>query len=58
MERACSAKFEQNPEALKALLSTGDRLLDHRVRRDSKTIPGAFMADIWMRIRQRQRKRN
>jgi predicted NAD-dependent protein-ADP-ribosyltransferase YbiA (DUF1768 family) len=55
MERACSAKFEQNPDALNALLSTGDRPLEHRVRRDSKTIPGVIMADIWMRIRQKQR---
>jgi predicted NAD-dependent protein-ADP-ribosyltransferase YbiA (DUF1768 family) len=57
MERACSAKFERNPEALNALLSTGNRPLEHRVRRDSKTIPGAIMADIWMRIRQMQGER-
>lgn len=51
MLQACRAKFTQNIEARQALLSTGDRPLTHRVRRDSKTIPGAIMADIWMRIR-------
>ena len=33
------------------LLSTGERPLMHRTRRDSRTIPGVVMADIWMRIR-------
>ncbi len=51
MERACRAKFEQNFAAREALLSTGTRPLIHVVRRDSKTIPGVIMADIWMRIR-------
>lgn len=51
MARACLAKFSQNAEAREALLSTGERPLTHRARRDSKTIPGALMADIWMRIR-------
>jgi predicted NAD-dependent protein-ADP-ribosyltransferase YbiA (DUF1768 family) len=51
MERACRAKFEQNADARAALLSTGDRPLTHVVRRDSKTIPGVIMAQIWMRIR-------
>jgi len=51
MERACRAKFAQNAEAAAALLSTGDRPLTHIVRRDSKSIPGVIMADIWMRIR-------
>jgi predicted NAD-dependent protein-ADP-ribosyltransferase YbiA (DUF1768 family) len=55
MERACTAKFTQHPEAREALLSTGSRPLTHRVRRDSKTIPGVIMADIWMRIRSRAR---
>lgn len=51
MERACRAKFEQNEDARAALLGTGTRPLEHRVRRDSRTIPGALMAEIWMRIR-------
>jgi len=53
MERACCAKFEQNAEARAALLSTGERPLLHLVRRDSTTIPGVIMAQIWMRIRNR-----
>jgi predicted NAD-dependent protein-ADP-ribosyltransferase YbiA (DUF1768 family) len=55
MERACLAKFTQNDAAREALLSTGERPLTHRMRRDSKTIPGALMADIWMRIRRNLR---
>ena len=51
MERACRAKFAQNPEAAAALLATGQRPLMHVVRRDSTTIPGVIMAAIWMRIR-------
>jgi predicted NAD-dependent protein-ADP-ribosyltransferase YbiA (DUF1768 family) len=51
MLQACRAKFTQHIPAREALLSTGDRPLSHRVRRDSKTIPGVVMADIWMRIR-------
>ncbi len=51
MFEACQAKFAGNLEAREALLSTGDRPLVHKTRRDSKTIPGALMADIWMRIR-------
>ena len=51
MRRACEAKFAQNAEARDALLATGERPLTHRVPRDSATIPGALMADIWMRIR-------
>ncbi|MBS0243478.1 MAG: hypothetical protein JSS20_14970, partial [Proteobacteria bacterium] len=51
MARACLAKFEQNIDARAALLGTGTRPLEHRVRRDSRTIPGVIMADIWMRIR-------
>jgi predicted NAD-dependent protein-ADP-ribosyltransferase YbiA (DUF1768 family) len=53
MRAACTAKFEQNEIARTALLATGERWLTHRVRRDSRTIPGALMADIWMRIRAR-----
>jgi predicted NAD-dependent protein-ADP-ribosyltransferase YbiA (DUF1768 family) len=53
MERACLAKFTQHEEAQLALLSTGERTLVHRVRRDSRTIPGVIMADIWMKIRRR-----
>jgi predicted NAD-dependent protein-ADP-ribosyltransferase YbiA (DUF1768 family) len=56
MERACWAKFTQHEEARAALLSTGDRPLQHRMRRDSRTIPGAIMAEIWMRIRRKLRQ--
>jgi predicted NAD-dependent protein-ADP-ribosyltransferase YbiA (DUF1768 family) len=56
MERACRAKFEQSAEARAALLATGDRPLTHIVRRDSKTIPGVIMAQIWMRIRKDLRR--
>ena len=51
MLEACLAKFAQNIEAQEALLSTGERPLTHRVRRDSRTIPGVVLADYWMRIR-------
>jgi hypothetical protein len=51
MRTACMAKFSQNEEARVALLATEERWLTHKVRRDSRTIPGAIMADIWMRIR-------
>lgn len=51
MRAACEAKFSQNLEARDALLATGERWLTHKTRRDSRTIPGAIMADIWMRIR-------
>ncbi len=55
MAEACRAKFGQNAEARAALLATGERPLTHRVRRDSRTIPGVIMADIWMRIRKEMR---
>jgi len=51
MRQACAAKFTQNERARNALLATGHRPLLHQVRRDSQTIPGVVMADIWMRIR-------
>lgn len=51
MERANWAKYSQVAEAREALLATAPRPLTHRVRRDSHTIPGVIMADIWMRIR-------
>jgi predicted NAD-dependent protein-ADP-ribosyltransferase YbiA (DUF1768 family) len=51
MVRACHAKFEQNARSREALLGTGDRPLAHIVRRDSRTIPGVIMADIWMKVR-------
>ena len=51
MLRACRAKFAQHEEARRALLSTGERPLMHRTRKDSRTIPGVVMADIWMRVR-------
>lgn len=51
MERACAAKFEQHDGAREALLSTAPRRLEHKVKVDSRTIPGIVMADIWTRIR-------
>jgi ribA/ribD-fused uncharacterized protein len=56
MYEACAAKFTQSEEARAALLATGERPLTHRTRRDSRTIPGALMADIWMRVRARLRR--
>jgi predicted NAD-dependent protein-ADP-ribosyltransferase YbiA (DUF1768 family) len=56
MEKACRAKFQQNEEAKGALLATGDRPLIHVVRRDSRSIPGVIMAQIWMRLRGELRK--
>ena len=55
MGAACTAKFDQDSHARAALLATGERWLTHKVRRDSRTIPGVIMADIWMRIRSRLR---
>lgn len=52
MERACRAKFGQQEGARAALLSTGERPLMHQMRRDSRTIPGVVVAQIWMRIRE------
>ena len=51
MRRACQAKFSQNAEAAAALRATGQRWLTHKTRRDSRTIPGAIMAQIWMDVR-------
>ena len=56
MREACWAKFTQHAEARSALLASGERPLTHRTRRDSQNIPGALMADIWMRIRTRLRR--
>jgi predicted NAD-dependent protein-ADP-ribosyltransferase YbiA (DUF1768 family) len=56
MSRACWAKFNQHTEARHALLSTGDRPLTHRVRRDSRNVPGVIMAQIWMNVRRGLRK--
>jgi predicted NAD-dependent protein-ADP-ribosyltransferase YbiA (DUF1768 family) len=56
MERACFAKFTQHDEAREALLATGERPFVHRMRRDSKAIPGVIMADIWMKVRRRLRE--
>ena len=53
MKAACEAKFAQDSPARAALLLTGSRPLTHRTRKDSRTIPGVVMADIWMRIRAR-----
>ena len=51
MRAACVAKFAQHDGARVALLATGERWLTHKVRKDSRTIPGVIMADIWMQIR-------
>lgn len=51
MEMACRAKFTQYPSARESLLATGTRPLQHKPRRDSRIIPGALMAEIWMRTR-------
>jgi predicted NAD-dependent protein-ADP-ribosyltransferase YbiA (DUF1768 family) len=51
MELACRAKFDQNEDARSALINTGERPLTHKMRRDSRSIPGVIMADIWMKIR-------
>jgi predicted NAD-dependent protein-ADP-ribosyltransferase YbiA (DUF1768 family) len=51
MRRACRAKFAQNEHAREALLATGERPLVHQVPRDSRTIPGVIMAEIWMALR-------
>ncbi len=53
MFRACWEKFRQHGAAREALMATRARPLQHRTRRDSRTIPGVVMADIWMRIRTR-----
>lgn len=57
MEKANRAKFTQHAAARAALLGTGDRPLVHKVRRDSRTIPGVIMGEIWMRVRRRFAKR-
>ena len=56
MRRACAAKFAQNVDARGALLATGERPLVHVVRRDSRTIPGVIMAQIWMELRAQLRR--
>jgi predicted NAD-dependent protein-ADP-ribosyltransferase YbiA (DUF1768 family) len=56
MRRACKAKFTTNFEAQEALLATGQRWLTHRMRRDSRNIPGAILAEIWMDIRETLRE--
>jgi hypothetical protein len=56
MRRACEAKFTQNDDAREALLGTNDRPLTHKMRRDSRSIPGVIMAEIWMGIRARLRQ--
>lgn len=58
MWQASEAKFAQNEVAREALLSTGDRWLVHKVRRDSRSIPGAILADYWMRIRRLLREKS
>jgi predicted NAD-dependent protein-ADP-ribosyltransferase YbiA (DUF1768 family) len=53
MQRACEAKFSQHAASRAALVSTDPRPLQHRLRRDSRAIPGVIMAEIWMRIREK-----
>ena len=53
MSMACWSKFSQCEAAKLALLRTCGRPLVHRMRKDSRTIPGVIMADIWMKIRKR-----
>jgi len=53
MKRACYSKFTQHDPAKQALLRTGQRPLTHRMRKDSRTIPGVIMADIWMQVRKK-----
>jgi len=55
MRRACEAKFTQNAVAREALLATGTRPLTHVMRRDSRSIPGVVMSDIWMKVRKKLR---
>lgn len=57
MAIACWAKFTHVAAARDALLSTGERPLEHRTRRDSRNIPGVIMADIWMKVRRGLRNR-
>ncbi len=58
MKRAIRAKLKQNPEGLKLLLATGDKLITHvlttddgRTLPDSKTIPSAVFCQILMDLR-------
>jgi predicted NAD-dependent protein-ADP-ribosyltransferase YbiA (DUF1768 family) len=51
MRLACRAKFTQVADARAALLATGQRPLTHRMRRDSRSIPGVIMAGIWRQLR-------
>jgi len=51
MSLACAAKFNQHDAAREALIGTAPRPLVHKTRKDSRTIPGVIMADIWMKIR-------
>lgn len=55
MRAACHAKFTQHAIAREALLATGERWLTHKVRKDSRTIPGVIMAEIWMALRRQLR---
>ncbi|MEZ5319081.1 MAG: hypothetical protein R2752_16895 [Vicinamibacterales bacterium] len=52
MRVACRAKFAQAADARAALLATRPRPLEHRTRVDSRSIPGAIMAAIWMELRE------
>lgn len=51
LELACRAKFAAHEAARTALLETGERPLHYRVRNGCPLLPGAVVADIWMRIR-------
>jgi hypothetical protein len=41
----------RNKAARAALLDTGSRPPQHRLRPDRRTIPGVVMADFWMCLR-------
>lgn len=57
MREACRAKFTQVEAARAALLATAPRPLRHRMRTDSRSIPGEVMAAIWMEVRAELRVR-
>jgi len=56
MNRACKAKFDQNPGARSALISTFPHPLVHRLKGDSRVIPGDVMARIWTGLRHQYRQ--
>lgn len=51
MRRAIEAKFATDRRARQALVATGERPLGHRVRQESRTIPGVIVAQMWTQLR-------